>query len=213
MIASGCIKLRVELLDIAPPIWRRIAVPGGLHLDELHLIIQEAFGWTDSHLHDFRTRTRRYSGMAAERPDDLFGPDGDSIDIPEDSVTVAQVLNRKGARMVYTYDFGDNWQHLITHQGPCAPGEMTGLVGVLAGARACPPEDCGGIPGYENLIAVMKNASHPERPDLLEWLGGEEFDPEAFDLKAADARVRRLVRPPPKPARGRGRTPRSRRRR
>lgn len=100
------IKLRIEILDITPPIWRQIGVPDDINLQVLHQIIQEAFGWTNSHLHEFRTETQRFCG----KTDGSFGDDAG--DLSEEDFIVAQVLKEKGDRMLYTYDFGDNWEHL-----------------------------------------------------------------------------------------------------
>ena len=103
-------------------------------------------------------------------------------------------MPRRGAEICYLYDFGDSWEHSITHQGACADGEVDAAAAVLGGARACPPEDCGGVPGYENPVEAMNDSDHPDRDDLLEWLG-EPFEPELFDLSKSDAAVRRLMKP------------------
>lgn len=159
--------LEVSLVDVEPLVWRRIVVPESLSLAELHPVLQTAMGWEDYHLHLFEVGGVRY-GDVEEFPGTL----GD-----EQTTTVGDVAARV-REFDYEYDFGDSWDHRIQIGDPTsAPGAPR----CLDGARACPPEDCGGASGYERLRSVLADPADPEHDELLEWVGGE-FDPEAFDL-------------------------------
>ncbi|MGH9225935.1 MAG: plasmid pRiA4b ORF-3 family protein [Acidimicrobiales bacterium] len=176
-------RLKVTLSGSSPPVWRRLAVPSATTLGQLHHILQRAMGWEDCHLHEFEAAGSRY------------GPPGDFLDNgwstpPKDEETAK--LSRvapAGTRLTYEYDFGDGWHHRIVVEkvekvaagGPGADGPTC-----LSGRRACPPEDCGGVWGYEHLLEVLADPAHVEYEELLEW-AGEDFDPERFDLDHVNA--------------------------
>lgn len=168
-------ELEVTLRHISPPIWRRVRVPSDLTLAELHVVLQEALGWTDSHLHQFDVDGRSF-GV----PD----PDGPAVE-DERRVRLADVA-REGSKLVYEYDFGDGWEHDVivarVVQGDDCAFQCTD------GRRACPPEDCGGPPGYESLLAALANPDDPEHDEMREWIGGE-FDPQEFDLEVTNANL------------------------
>ncbi len=166
-------QLKVTLLGVRPPIWRRLLVPSDAPLARLHRILQAAMGWEDAHLHLFEVDGVRY-GDVEDFPDPL----GD-----EDAFTVADAA-AVTRDFRYEYDFGDGWEHDV-RIGQRLATVGSGTPRCLDGARACPPEDCGGPHGYEHLLAVLADPADPERPELLEWLGGE-FDPDAFDAAATD---------------------------
>lgn len=172
--------LDVALAHIRPKIWRQLRVPGDLSLAELHDVLQLAFGWEDYHLHEFRVGQQRYGVPDPEEPnDDLF----DDLD-----ATVASALPHRSSTMQYIYDFGDDWIHNVSvHRIDDAapshrPHSRSAPVACLAGKRCAPPEDCGGPPGYRELLDAIGNAAHPRHAELLEWVGGA-FDPEAFSLR------------------------------
>ena len=174
-------QLKISLVEIEAEIWRRLLVPRGVRLDRLHEIFQVAMGWTNSHLHEFRVGDTRYG-----EPDPEFD-EGDVRD--ERSVRLFEVAPGVNDTFRYEYDFGDRWEHLVVIEKILTPEESPADLPVcLAGARACPPEDCGGVPGYENLLEALRDPEHEEHDAMLEWVGGG-FDPEAFDLK----RVNRLL--------------------
>jgi len=168
-------ELKCTILDIEPPIWRSVRVPGDLTLSGLHTVLQTLFSWDDAHLHGFIVKDVEYGPL-----DEDF--EGDDDDIQDDSdVTLDSLELTAGAKFHYTYDFGDNWEvDIVVEKIEEATEELLDPV-CLAGERAAPPEDVGGIPGYENLVAVMKKKRHPQRRELIEWLG-YEFDPEEFDI-------------------------------
>jgi hypothetical protein len=174
------LQLKVTLLDIQPPIWRRLLVPAKIKLPKLHTALQRAFGWTNSHLHAFRTKEASY---------EAFYPDDWSGDVPstrqrydEKKFRLCDLRHAKEDQLIYLYDFGDGWRHEVLVED-LIPSVDPARVTCLAGARTGPPEDCGGIPGFENLIEAMADPKHPERQELLDWIG-KPFDPEAFNLNA-----------------------------
>ena len=168
-------QLKVVLAGSQPVIWRRLLVSGDAKLGWLHAVLQTAMGWTNSHLHHFLTQDARYSDPR-NNEDLVFGEEPDQ---DENKASLMQIASKTGARFGYEYDFGDSWEHEITVEQilPVIPG-MTALC--LDGAGACPPEDCGGIWGYAELLEALKNPKHPEHKSRREWLGGD-FDPKAFD--------------------------------
>ncbi len=173
--AKTVYQLKVTLQYIDPPIWRRLLVPSNVPLAKLHKIIQRAMGWTDSHLHQFMVGKQVY-GTADS---DGFGM-GPKV-LSERSHTLEQVAFRVRMKLLYEYDFGDSWLHevLVEKALPADPAARYPVC--LDGARACPPEDCGGPPGYENLLLVLSDPRHPEHDETKEWVGGS-YDPEALDL-------------------------------
>ena len=173
---SPIYQLKVTLADSKPPIWRRILVASDVDLSLFHDILQDAMGWTDSHLHQFIA-----GGVMYSTPDDDLAP-GFGVEFKDESkYKLSQVLKKEKASLTYEYDFGDSWTHKIVLEKILPYEGSIEAPSCIKGKRACPPEDCGGIWGYENLIAIIQDPKHPEHQDMLEWLG-DEFDPEHFDL-------------------------------
>jgi len=174
-------ELKVTLREVRPPIWRRLRVAGDLTLRELHHVLQIALGWTDSHLHEFEIRGRRY-GMP-DPQEDLGEPPLDEAKFSLDD------LLRTGGRAEYTYDFGDGWSHEIVVEDS-VPLDPRGLKAeCLAGKRACPPEDCGGAHGYADLLEALADSSHESYAEMKEWVG-PYFSPEEFDLALVTRELR-----------------------
>jgi hypothetical protein len=168
-------QIKVGLRGATPPIWRRLEVPADISLARLHLVIQVAFGWDDSHLHVFETPYGRFGDADAEL--------GHSAEAP---VTLEQVAPTVNAKLRYTYDFGDDWQHDILVE-KVHTRETAAYPRCTGGRRAAPPEDCGGVWGYADLVDTLSDPGHPEHGDRLEWLGldsAHEFDPGRFDAEA-----------------------------
>ena len=184
-------QLKVVLSGAKPSIWRRLQVPGNANLGWLHAVLQVAMGWTNSHLHHFLTRDARYSDPRFDEDMDFdVKPNRD-----ETRATLAQVAPAEGARLRYEYDFGDSWEHKITVEKILPPDPATATSAVcLEGARACPPEDCGGIGGYADLLKTLKNPKHPEHQSMKEWLG-RPFDAAAFDVAKTNLWLRKLKWP------------------
>lgn len=167
-------KIKVTLSGSRPPIWRRLEVPSGTTLQRLHQVIQAAFGWEDYHMWVFETSLGRF-GVADQ-------------ELGHRSATtkkLAEVAPLVGSKLGYTYDFGDDWEHDILVEGVADAELGIAYPRCLAGRRAGPPEDCGGIWGYEDLVQILADPTHEDHVERLEWLGLDsagQFDPDAFDL-------------------------------
>ncbi|HZS42076.1 MAG TPA: plasmid pRiA4b ORF-3 family protein [Polyangia bacterium] len=166
-------QLKVTLRTIRPAIWRRLQVRSEIKLGKLHLVLQDALGWTNSHLHQFVIDGVRY-GMKTD--DGRF--EKDLLD--ENRVKLDAVADEK-QRFSYEYDFGDGWEHEILVERVLPASPIVRYPVCLAGKRTCPPEDCGGPYGYHDLLAALADKKHERHAELLEWLGGP-FDAERFDL-------------------------------
>ncbi len=160
-------------MNAKPPIWRRILVDPKMTMYQLHHAIQITMGWDNYHLYQFIMSDRRFIG------DPQMIEWGEVLDAKK--IKLGQVLQREKDKVVYEYDFGDGWQHQILLE-KILPKEKDMQVPIcIKGKRNCPPEDCGGVWGYENLCQALAYESHPEHEELLEWVGGE-FDPEDFEI-------------------------------
>lgn len=166
-------QLKITLLEVDPPVWRRLLVPADTTLGDLNFILQAAMGWTNSHLHQFTIGGTDYSDPRFELDDaeDEFG------------VTLAEVALRERLRFEFRYDFGDRWEHEVTVEKILSAESNKRYPVCVAGERACPPEDCGGPWGYAEFLEAIRDPKHEEHDSMLEWIGGA-FDPEAFDLAA-----------------------------
>ena len=184
----NAVQLRVTLAEIEPPIWRRLVVPWTYHLGQLHLVIQAAFGWWNYHLHEFRS-------------------------FDETQVQLLDFRRGEPVRFVYVYDFGDGWDHLVEFEDLLTLEPAPRVATCLDGARARPPEDVGGMPGYAGFLEILADPRHPEHREMKRWAGGH-FDPEWFDRERCDREVRAALRPNRRirlhqPAPSRRRRPRS----
>ncbi|GAB4280218.1 MAG: hypothetical protein Kow0092_35860 [Deferrisomatales bacterium] len=180
--AAPVYRLKVTLKGIRPPIWRRLLVPADVPLDTLHLILQIAMGWTDSHLHLFRVGQRQIGVPDPER--------GEVVD--ERRVRLADVAPGEKARFVYDYDFGDGWEHLVQVEEVLPPGPGVELPVCLKGRRACPPEDCGGAWGYQDILDTLSDPEDPGYAEALEWVG-EDWDAERFDPDEVNEMLRDFI--------------------
>jgi hypothetical protein len=175
-------QLRVALLETAPPIWRRFVVPSGVTLHRLHLILQEVMGWTNSHLYSFKIGTNEYAEPNL---------DNELYELPfknSKRVKLNQLLKNKGKPFQYVYDFGDNWIHQLVVEDVLRRDPFTRYPSCLAGERACPPEDCGGVHGYAELLKTISDPGNEDYVDTMTWLGGH-FDSEAFQIEAVNKRL------------------------
>jgi hypothetical protein len=178
-------QFKITLKDIKPPIWRRILVPENYTFFDLHCAIQNAMGWMDCHLHEFRTIALRPAEIKTiGTPDEEFGKDEEVLLEWEEKISDWFSLE-KNIKMNYDYDFGDNWEHFVELEKILLAEDKVEYPVCLDGKRACPPEDCGSIPGYENIIEVMKDRKHLEYKEIVEWLG-EKFESEEFDVKEVE---------------------------
>lgn len=174
------VTMRVDLVGLKPPIWRRLEVPADYTLEDLHYVLQLAMGWEDAHLHAFLVNRTAYSIPADEEDFGAIGEDSGAVTLE------SLALYRKGAKFHYEYDFGDSWEHQIVVESASAREPGVRYPRCLKAVGACPPEDCGGVPGYTNLLEALKDPRHEDHDDMVEWLGGE-FDPAGVDLDAINA--------------------------
>jgi len=172
---SNVLRFRIELLEISPPVWRRIEVPDDYSFWDLHVAIQDAMGWKDSHLHAFEVIDTIEIGI----PD----PDGETTVIAGWKLKLRKHFKSPGDKLVYEYDFGDSWRHSVLLEAVSLAEPGSQYPQCLEGARKCPPEDCGGPPGFEDFLGVISDPNHVEYKDTLRWCGGS-FDAEEFDPKA-----------------------------
>lgn len=172
--AFSLYQFKITLKEIRPPIWRRFWVPDWITLSDLHDIIQVVMGWDNSHLHEFLWKGKRYGAPASDW--------GFEEVINEDTVTLRKLGLSPKNKIQYEYDFGDSWEHELLLE-KILPGEEGSLFPFcLKGARACPPEDSGGVWGYEEVLEILKDPDHEEYRSLKEWFP-REFDPEYFDVE------------------------------
>ena len=181
-------QLKITLNDSSPNIWRRILVPKEYTFFELHLAIQDAMGWLDCHLHGFYISQKGTSRPISIRfPDPENDFDMDSLD--ERQEKIADYLGKSVKQCTYTYDFGDSWDHtiLLERENDAEEGKEYPIC--VAGKNACPPEDCGGLGGYERLQKILKNPKNKEHAEMLEWLcidSADEFNVADFDSKTVE---------------------------
>lgn len=154
-------KLHVSLNETNPVVWRRIMVPASFSLEALHSVIQLSMGWQMSHLYDFQIGSFRYA-----EPDDFD-------DIPVKSIGTSLAVALKAHKsFVYNYDFGDSWQHNVLVEDVLSYDEIFNYPICIGGENACPPEDCGGISGFEELKQKVKDPENEEHHEIMRWLGG-----------------------------------------
>ncbi len=175
-------ELRARLAHVQPAVWRRLRVPGSMPLDRLDLVFQRAFGWNDTHMHEWTIGKQRY-GI----------PDPDALD--DDPVTpgrgvLLRAVGAPGTRFLYVYDFGDDWR-VVEVEAIEIPAEPLRYAHCVDGARADPPDDCGGPYGYADLLAALRDPSHPEHESYREW-ADLRFAPEGFDAARINRKLRGL---------------------
>ena len=174
-------QFKITLWDTKPPIWRRIQVPETYTFWDLHVAIQDAMGWFDCHLHEFvfvnpSTRIETSIGI----PDEQFGDEREVLAGWKQKI--ADWFSLENSKADYVYDFGDNWEHILKLE-KILPRESNVRYPIcVTGRLACPPEDCGGVWGYEELLEIISNPEHDEYEDMMEWID-HEFDPKHFNAK------------------------------
>ena len=173
-------QLKITLKGSKPSIWRRVLIKNDITLSKLHGIIQAVMGWENNHLHIFDICGENY-GVA----DSVF-------DYSEVCDEIKYKLNRfkfeEKDKFTYEYDFGDSWEHIITVEKIFPIDTQVKYPVCIKGKNACPPEDCGGLWGYYDMVDAIKDSKHPEHESYTEWLG-EDFDTEAFDINKVSANL------------------------
>jgi hypothetical protein len=185
----NALQIRVALADIEPPVWRRLIVPIGWRLDQLHLAIQAAFNWWNYHLHQFRIGGLSYGDIEIED----VGFEDDPRMLDERTVRLRDFSLEPAPRFDYVYDFGDNWVHIVEIEKPLALDPTPKHASCIAGANARPPEDVGGVDGYLQFLEIMADPDDPEHGDTKRWCGGH-FDPAWFDLAMVDRDMKNALR-------------------
>lgn len=181
---SSVYQFKISLKRTKPKIWRRIQVPSTYTFYALHVAIQNAMGWDGGHLHQFDMKHPRTGGKISigEPAPDYYGF-GTEI-IPEENAKITKYFVAAKNKAIYLYDFGDGWQHEIVLEKIMPPETDVNYPRCVAGKRACPPEDCGGVGGYEELLKILADPEHDEYKDKIEWLeeiGRDDFNPDDFD--------------------------------
>lgn len=184
-------QVQILLSGSQPSICRRLLIPATASLGWFHAVLQVAMGWTNSHLHQFICGERIYSEPRAE----LDQYEGDPPVLNENKFTLKDILRDVHEELVYEYDFGDSWEHVVTLK-KILPADASAPASAVcvAGSGTCPPEDCGGIGGYMELVKALKNKKHPEHASMKEWLG-RPFDPKFFDMATTNTWLRKLKWP------------------
>jgi hypothetical protein len=184
--ASDIVTLTIALDEVEPRIWRRVEIPASYRLDELHRALNATMGWLDYHLHEFRIGDFRYGA-----PDVDMSAMGDRT-LPEENIVIGDLARAGTKRFGYWYDFGDDWWHTVDIQslGPAQRGVF--YPRCVDGAGACPPEDCGGLFGFENFKEALADPSHPDHDDLRDWYGGG-FDPAEFSVEKTSKLLRQMA--------------------
>lgn len=198
--SGGRLIVRVDLEGASPPIWRRLELRSELGLDQLHMVIQVAFGWQDSHLHEFsKVKPDQRRDVLRFVPQYLLD-DGDLFEdaIDEATVDVGSLLVKPKDVIDYLYDFGDSWEHELRLERVVDTADDHEAASCLDGRQAAPPDDSGGMWGYQWLIEVGSDPAHPEfgeAREQLDWIFGEDatFDPEAFDLERINLRLKKAA--------------------
>lgn len=167
-------RIRVDLVGATPPLWRRLTLPSNVTLDRVHEVLQAAFGWTDSHLHQFSLGFDR----SLPRVQEILSANGlaDGADgVPETELRLDQLLGKKDDKLRYTYDFGDGWEHVLRLEAvELLPATDAG-VRCIGGRRQGPPEDVGGIYSYDNLLTAAADPHHPDLEYLAETIDDLEL--------------------------------------
>ena len=171
-------QLKVSLDGVRPEIWRRIQVPHDISLERLHKVLQCVMGWEDYHLYGFFIDGEEYGDPATND----FGSDVRSAR----RAKLSSLIDRVGEMFSYRYDFGDDWEHRIILEAIAVAEPTIRYPRCLDGQRSCPPEDCGGIYGYTDLLEAIRDPRNEDHDRLVEWVG-EDFDPERFDVALVNA--------------------------
>lgn len=178
-ISDKIYQFKITLKEIKPPVWRRILIPSSYSFWDLHVAIQDAMGWTDTHLHHFeivnpKTGRKEQIGI----PDNEFMDEHISAGWKR---RIAKYFSVDNKNALYVYDYGDDWQHSVVLEKIIDRKAGIKYPACTAGARSCPPEDCGGPWGYADFLEAIMDPAHESYDEMLEW-AGKDFDPEHLDI-------------------------------
>lgn len=196
-------QFKIQLQNITkPPVWRRLLVPAEISFAQFHEIIQDAFGWENEHMYSFSPSGYHSSPEIEAKPDknenelSTFLSMNSSQSLDAAKTKLSYIFKREGQYFTYIYDFGDDWAHKIILEKIDEKDDSTSAI-LLKGKGACPPEDCGGPWGYEELKNVMADKSHPDRQEMLDWLSlesDEEWDTESYNFDEEAAVFNRMYK-------------------
>ena len=176
--------LKIRLHEIEPEIYRRFVVPPSITLDRLHDVVQIVMGWTDSHLHEFMIGKKKYTEDSWSKEDGLVCG----------KYRIGDLIKQKSSTFYYRYDFGDCWEHeIIIEDSNYLNPKLLSSIECIEGARACPPEDVGGVPGYYEFCKAIKDTGHEEHESCLEWCGGG-YDSEKFNVDEVNYEMMKYLR-------------------
>lgn len=184
MTSDRIARIRIQLDDVAPAIWRRVEVPLTSSLKALHDVIQAVMLFEDYHLFQFEIGDRRYGYPDPEWGDDMRDAR---------NIRLGPILARGETRFTYTYDFGDDWRHTVVVEEVVAADPMIDYPRFIDGARRAPPEDVGGLPGFEEFLRVMAAPDDPESDNIMTWYG-RLFEPDDMGLSTINERLTKLAR-------------------
>jgi hypothetical protein len=182
---KSILQVKVTLKYSDPKIWRRILIPSDMLLPDLHHVLQVVMGWGDNHLHQF-IQNKLYYGPSMEDEDLTWGWQSSKVEYTR--IRISDLLQTTKSKLDYEYDFGDSWIHHLNLEKILPWSELQKLPICLEGEMRCPPEDCGGIFGYYELLEVLKNPKHEDHEDLQEWVG-DDFDPTYFSVAEVNAQL------------------------
>ncbi|WP_132662174.1 plasmid pRiA4b ORF-3 family protein [Rhizobium azibense] len=185
----NAVQVHISLDEIEPEVWRRLVLPSRWNLEQLHLVIQAAFNWWNYHLHEFQIGGLRYGDVELLMEDAIE----DDPRVFDFRAVRLRDFEQK-AVFNYLYDFGDSWLHSVVIEEFMVLDVTPRHATCIDGARARPPEDVGGVHGYERFLETMSDKTDPEHAEMKRWCGGH-FDPEWFDLAVVDKDVRNALRP------------------
>jgi len=180
-------RLKIVLDDVEPTVMRRLEVPLNLRLDRLHTVIQEAVGWTNSHLYEFRVRD---VGFGIPDPD--WGSGDGPIDARKTTLLDA-IEDTSSKSFKYLYDFGDGWEHSIRIERIEPAAADVAYPRLLQASGRCPPEDVGGPWGYQEFLEALSDPQHERHAEMVEWRG-DSFDPNTIDVSEIEKAMARLAR-------------------
>ena len=197
-LKKNVLQFRITLTEIKPKIWRRILVPETYSMWDLHVAIQDSMGWLDYHLHRFSVLTSDDSGEACIGlpVDDFFDEDAELI--ASWDALAAFVFERPGDEATYEYDFGDGWVHTVELEAVLLAEPKRRYPTCIGGERRCPPEDCGGPHGYQEMLKTLRKGRGEQYDTIVKWLGGgfdaEDFDPTSVRFDDPRVRLQRALR-------------------
>ena len=181
---ANILQLKIYLKNIDPKIWRRFLVSDNILFHQLHNILQEIMGWENYHLYSFDI-----DGMRIELPDEGGYSENESENSKK--IKLNKFIGAEKKKFDYLYDFGDSWEHeiIVEKISKNLPENVKQIPYCLEGERACPPEDCGGVLGYEELIEISKDKNHPDYEERIkDWLG-EDWDFEKFNINEINKKL------------------------